>query len=167
MTHNGKLRPWRLWGCTAPLLVLLAGLMLVGDKGDLAAAEKDVKDLPADLARVPQDAFFVLTTRVAELWTSPAFKSVREELAKKFPGSMKEIEETLTREVGVGPADCERLTVIVEDERSGRTLFAVTATKAVEREALVKKLVPGGKEQEYQKQKLVASETKAVHMVND
>src|SRR5262249_46040304 len=111
MTHLGeRLRGVRLWSCAVPLLGLLVGIVLVGDKGDVTAAEKDAKDLPADIARVPQDAFFVFTCRLAELWTSPAAKSLRENLAKKFPEINKQAEEQMAHELGIGASECERVT---------------------------------------------------------
>src|SRR5262249_40721295 len=93
-------------------LLLLVGIGIaaaIGTDFSRAARQEAKPALPADLARVPADAFFVGSVRMADIWNSDAAKGVREQAKKTFPDLLAAFE----KELGVGVPDVERLTMVV------------------------------------------------------
>ncbi len=123
----------KLWGW---LVVLAGGLALVSEPGARGAA----KALPTDLARVPAKTAILVSVRPADLWAGDLGKGVRSGLGK-VEGSFV---AQLASELGGSPAETERLTIAVRDPRAG-ALFFVRRTKKFDREALLKKVLPGAR----------------------
>jgi hypothetical protein len=91
-------------GMSALCLLLAAG----PDPGRAEEEKKPAEALPADLARVPQNALMLLSVNAAGLWEHEAMREVR----KKMPREVGEVSGLVERELGVGPADIERLVVV-------------------------------------------------------
>jgi prepilin-type processing-associated H-X9-DG protein len=152
MTHNqiGKYYS-AIPGRAAWLLVGLLGLALlaaVGDNaGPSAGAEPKPDAAPTDLERVPRDAVFFATVRVADLWNSDAAKELRQMLTKEHPDVLQEIDQFL----GVRPADIERLTVLIPDlePRSHPFLVFLATTKPYDRSQVLKAAAPGAQEEKH------------------
>jgi hypothetical protein len=141
--------PWRrglAWG----LAVLVGAAVLLGapDGSDLAAQEKAKSALPADLALVPGEAFAFGTIRVADLWTDPATKELKDQLAKLNAEGFKEA----TTAVHVPPEEIERLTFVITKtpgpgDQGPVVVILVKTTKPYDKAKVLEHLLPGGKEQ--------------------
>jgi hypothetical protein len=126
--HLGKpsSRAWRFGWPGALALASLAALALwrgdVSTAGDNDLAKESVTVTP-ELAWVSPDAALFATIRPAALWNSTEGKILREQ----FPDLAKNIEEDVEREVGLKPAEIERLTLVMPDwQLSGRRRYPNT-----------------------------------------
>ncbi len=159
MTANG--RGWKTWGRAKAFLAALAaaGLWLA------AGPESRGRAAPAPAAEadaVPADGMAVFTAHFSELWNSPAFKGVREQLAKnpEFAGQM-------AKGMGVGPDDVERLTMVIPTvEGPPEGALVVTTVKPYDAEK-VAAVVPDGKEETVNGHKMRVAEGGAVGFLSD
>jgi hypothetical protein len=155
-----------LWRAGFVLLALLGvGLVISSrDTGARAAREEskaDKSDLPPDLARVPVEGVALTCIRVGDIWNSDALKELRQ---KK---EAAEVVQMLTAQLGVAPADIERLTVGVTDIRVDPLLFIAT-TKAYDRAKVLKAAFKDAKEEKVKDQVVfTGGKGKAIHFVND
>jgi hypothetical protein len=144
MRGTSILRPlaarWRLaaWG-----LLFILGLAIVLGKGEptgLVAAGDDAKAaLPADLARILPDSFFIASINIDVVWNSEAAKGIREKALKSFPDLFQEFEKL----VGVNITDIERITMVMDGIRqNAEPVFVVATKKAVEPERVLKAALP-------------------------
>jgi hypothetical protein len=121
----------KAWGWLAGLVVLVCGLVS-------RAQDNPAKALPADLARVPSKAVFVLSVRPADLWNGELGKGMRAGL-----GKMEEAVSTgIGGEVGLPPAELERLTVVVTETLNVAPLFFARTTKKFQKDKLLNRVVP-------------------------
>jgi hypothetical protein len=126
------------WVASSVVALLAAVLFAPHTPTPAAGQEAPANALPPELDRVPRDAAFVLSVRVAEFWGSDEARPLREVMAKQG-----EILRDLEQATGLGPADVERLTLIVPTvERGGPTTPAVLVTtgKAYDRTTILKGL---------------------------
>jgi prepilin-type processing-associated H-X9-DG protein len=161
----------RHWSWIAILVAVLTGVLwLAGPDGNGAADDKESgkTTLPADLDRVPRDAAFVVSVRVADLWKSPGSKAIREELAKGPGDVLKEIRNF----TGTTPEDLERVTIVFSDVTPGPAgppvLFFLATVKPFDKAKLLAEVAPRAKEEKRKGHTLyVADDGRAVHFIND
>jgi hypothetical protein len=140
------------------LVALAGGLALVSGPQAPGAA----KALPADLAKVPAKTTILVSLRPADLWATDLGKGLRSGLGK----GEGLLNSQMTNELGGSPAEVERLTIAVRDPRFG-ALFFVRRTKKFEREALLKKVVPGARKATHSGQDYWVSGRKAVALLGE
>jgi hypothetical protein len=123
--------------------------------------------LPADLDLVPRDGLGFLCLRVADVWqgeaNAPLRKTVEENpLLGIVLGEMK-------KATGLTPDDIERVVVIAPagDPKPPEPLVAVTASKPVNRDDVVKKLLQGAEEKKVGGKSFFTARGAAVHFVGD
>ena len=140
---------WRCGGVAALLLGALLLVLLTSEYPLPADAEAKNAALPADLAKIPSDAVFLVSGRIAELWSSDVVKSARQKLAKIDEGS-REFE----KKYGLSLTEIERMTLVIIDPPPGKEepLMFVRTTKPYERAKVA--AVRNAKEQQYKGQTL-------------
>lgn len=118
---------------------------------DKGAATQPGKELPhpsqaaPDLRLVPADALGFVSVRVADLWNSDPVKQVRSQLPPDMLQPVKEFEKN----VGLSPADVERITVVLlapPNEIETPLVMVVTA-KPYDAAKLRSVIAPDAKEQ--------------------
>jgi prepilin-type processing-associated H-X9-DG protein len=126
-----------IWGLLVTLgLALVAG---IGTDAGRAAREDTKSALPADLARVPSDAFFVSSVRMADIWNSVAAKGIRDQMKKTFPDLLADFEKWF----GFGVPDIERLTMVAHGIMGdSEPVFVVATVKPFDKERLLKTALP-------------------------
>jgi hypothetical protein len=145
---------WRGGGGAAVLLGALLLAFLTTQNSLPADAEEKAAALPSDLAKIPSDAFFLVSGRIAELWNSEVNKPVRQKLAKHMDEGAKEFE----KKYGLSLDEVERMTVVFMDPPHGgvEPLFFVRTTKPYERAKVIE--AGKAKEQPYKGQTLFVGE---------
>ncbi|HMF15133.1 MAG TPA: DUF1559 domain-containing protein, partial [Gemmataceae bacterium] len=130
---------WRL-ACGA--VAVLLGVLVIASSGESArqAAGQDAKPaLPADLARIPPDSFFIGSLNVSLVWNSDAAKGIRDKAGESFPDLLQEFEKL----IGVGIKDIERITMVSAGiGPDGEPFFVVGTKNAIEKERVLKKALP-------------------------
>jgi hypothetical protein len=140
--------------CAAAVLVGAVALALVRDGQPVSAQERGKGELPADLARVPRDAFVVASVRLADYWNSPGGKAVKEKLAKEAPEALEQFKKSF----GIGVDDVERITTVVAGPRSGEPLTFVGTARPLDRAKVRDAALPGAKEEKVKDQVVYVSE---------
>lgn len=121
---------WRGGGVACVLLAAVL-LALLSAESSQPAEEAKNPDLPPDLAKVPSDAAFLISGRIADLWNSGITKSVRQKLAKEINEAAGEFEKTF----GLPLQQVERLSMVnVNMEGPPQPLFFVGTTKEYKRD---------------------------------
>src|SRR5262249_39068255 len=149
---------WRLWGVA---VAMGAAFGAWGALPEGAAQKKEAakaEGLPADLARAPAKGMLMLSVRPADLWTSPLGKGIREKMGKAaaaLPAALKE-------EAGLGPADVERLTLVVRDPGARAPLLLVSAVEKVDRKAVLAAAVPRAKVVDYNQKEIHTDRRRAL-----
>ena len=142
---------WNRWRGAGVACVLLGTLllMLLNTENSLPADdEAKAAALPPDLAKVPSDAVFLVSGRVADLWNSDLKKSVRQKLAKEMIEGTREFE----KKFGLPLDQVERLTLAMMNVRGPEEpLLFVGMTKAYDRDKVVA-AGEKGKEEKYKGQ---------------
>jgi prepilin-type processing-associated H-X9-DG protein len=119
------------------------------------------------LDKVPRDAAFFLSARLADLWGSDVTKEARQVLAKENPDALKEIRKA----IGAAPEEIERFTVFVSDIRPtgpSQPLFLITTVKPYDKAKLLETVVPKAKEEKRKDKVLYTAENgQAVSLIND
>lgn len=101
---------WRGRGAAAMLLGALLLGVLTTENFLPADDEAKATDLPADLAKIPSDAAFVLSGRVADLWGNELLKPALEKYKKEVDeGPLKEFQEKF----GLSVDQIERMTLLI------------------------------------------------------
>src|SRR5262249_15512732 len=100
------------WGGISGV-VLCAGLLAwLAGRAELSAQDQPASPqkaaLPPDLERVPADAAFLVSVRVADVWNSDPVKALREQKAQELAEGSK----AFVKEVGVEPGEMERATLV-------------------------------------------------------
>ncbi len=138
------------WG----VAVLLGAAALIGtrDGSDVSAKDEPAanKNLPADVALIPGNAFAFVTVRVADLWNDPGTKGLREEFAKEHPDEYKAVAGM----VSVAPADVERITFVITktpapNDPGPIVAVLVKTTRPYDRKKVLEDLLPEGKEEKH------------------
>ncbi|HEY7427397.1 MAG TPA: DUF1559 domain-containing protein [Gemmataceae bacterium] len=145
---------WSRWRGVGAVVVLLGALLtaLLTSETPLPAREEaKTPALPSDLAKVPSDAVFILSGRVADLWNSDLAKPVRQKLAKEIGEETHKSEERF----GLRLDQVERFTMVIMKLEGPREeiypRFFVGTTKAYDRD----KVIAAGekaKEEKYKEQ---------------
>jgi prepilin-type processing-associated H-X9-DG protein len=104
--------------------------------------------LPPELEHVPADAAFFVSLRVADLWNSDAIKALRQQKEQELAEGLKKFE----KEVGVGPGDMERATVVMSNFKSRGPVIFITTTKPYDRAKILATTVPGAKAEKHAEQ---------------
>jgi hypothetical protein len=120
-------REWNRWRVGGAAVVLLFALLLpLLSTENVRPADDGAKTaLPADLAKIPSDALFVASGRLAEVWSGDIVKPVREKYKKEIDEAPKEFKKRF----GLSLEQIERMTVVVLDPPPARgepLLFAHT-----------------------------------------
>ncbi len=134
-------------GLAGALAVGLGALALLapGGREELAADERPAKEaLPADLALVPASGMVFASINVGALWNSDVGKTVRDKLGKDVGLMVKGAKD----ELGVGPGDIERLSMVVVEPRTEPLRFVRTRA-AYDRRKVREAVLPGGSEEKY------------------
>jgi hypothetical protein len=124
---------WRGVVAAAVLLGALLAVLFTSETPLPAREEAKTTALPPDLAKVPSDAVFVLSGRVADLWNSEFTKFVREKLTKE-----KDALGEFEKKFGLPLDQVERMTMAVLGP-IGPTepLVFVGTTKAYDRDKVI------------------------------
>jgi hypothetical protein len=95
---------------------------------------------------VPTDSFFLLSVRIADLWSGELIEPVRKKVGK----DLDEITHEFATRFGLPPEQIERLTIVIVNPPTGPTepLLFVRTTKAYNRDKLIEK-VSGKKAKAY------------------
>jgi hypothetical protein len=145
-------RKWMRRAAAALLLAMLAALVWRAERS--AADEKAAKDrLPVDLARVPAGSLALVSVRLADVWATPLATTMRGKLGKDFAAKVKGIET----QTGMAASDVERATVVIKDLPGASQLLFVATRKAFDRKKVFAFTVPGGKEEKYGDETIVAN----------
>lgn len=149
-----RLARWKEGGVAALLLGALFLTFLSTENSLSADAEAKTPTLPSDLAKIPGDAIFLASGRIAELWNSDLNKSVRQKLAKE----MKEGASEFEKNYGLPLDEVERMTLVIMDPPPGREepMMFVRTTKPYERAKVT--AVKKAKEQQYKGQTIFVGE---------
>jgi hypothetical protein len=140
------LRRWRGAGAAAVLLSALLAVLLTTETPLPARDDAKAAALPRDLAKVPTDAVFLISGRVADLWNSEVAKPVRAKLAKEIEEGTRAFE----RSFGLPLEKVERLTMVMMDVRGpAEPLLFLRTTEAYNRD----KLIAAGEEAKEEKYK--------------
>jgi prepilin-type processing-associated H-X9-DG protein len=150
---------------------LAGGLLLAGwdGAGGLSARDgakpADKEALPPDLARVPPDAVALVSSRLADLWDSDGGREVRRKYAKEMDKGVREFE----KDMGVTPAQVERLTMVLEGvQGGGEPLLTLATAKPYDRAKVLGALGPGAKEVKHKGQTYhVGAKDRAVFLIGD
>jgi hypothetical protein len=156
------MRSWT-WGVVGAVLVVGAGVAFLGGCGTYALAQKAEAKPPADLARIPAKGVFLVSVRPADLWEGELAKGVRAKLGKTEEELAKEVE----REMGLPPAALERLTFVLAQPRANDPVLFARANRALDRRAFLKKLIPGGKDEQHDGHDYFAGERRAAVMLGE
>ncbi len=129
------LKRWRAGGMASVLSGAFLLALLTADNALPARDEAKPTALPSDLAKVPSDCFFLLSVRVADLWSGELVKPVRQKLTKDLDEAAREFEKRL----GLPPEQVERLTIVIVDPPTGSSepLLFVRTTKPYERAKVI------------------------------
>jgi hypothetical protein len=120
----------------------ILGLALIAGSGQPAGQENKTA-LPADLARIPPDAFLVESFQIDAFWNSAAFKKVRGKALEQFPSLLEEFEKA----VGAGIADLERVTLVMLDvKQNSEPIYLFFTKQAYDKERVLKTVLPESKE---------------------
>jgi prepilin-type processing-associated H-X9-DG protein len=135
--------------------VLLATLAALAWQGGRSAAEDKAgkETLPADLARVPARSLALLSVRLGDLWVTPLGTTIQGKVGKEFTEKVKEIET----KTGMSAKDVERATVVFKNPPDAPPLLFLAMRKAFDRKKLFAFTVPGGKEEKYGDETIVAN----------
>lgn len=140
------LRRWRGAGAAAVLMGVLFAALIAIQTPLPARDEAKASALPPDLAKVPTDAVFLVSGRVADLWNSEVAKPVRAKLAKEIEEGTREFE----RSFGLPLEKVERLTMVVMNVMGpAEPLLFLRTTEAYNRD----KLIAAGEEAKEEKYK--------------
>jgi hypothetical protein len=137
-----KQSPWLWIGLAAGFLLLIGGaigayFLFFGGK------------ISSDMALVPGDAQAFVTVRVGDVWNLDVTQSI----VKQAPEG-RELAHKAEMEFGIGPADVERMTLVMMDLQKQPSFAIVAAKKALDRQKLLAKAGDaGGKEIEYKGKK--------------
>ncbi len=123
---------WRNGGVAAVLFSALLWTLLTA--GNSVPAPVPVT-LPADLAKVPSDAVFLASIRLADLWNGDFSRSVRQKYDKEInEGASREFENKF----GVPINQVERLTLVgLKVIAPAELLFFVGTVKAYDRDRVI------------------------------
>jgi prepilin-type processing-associated H-X9-DG protein len=146
----------RSWLRGAVLAGLLAGLAVLGWQGARSAADEEGKKgaLPIDLVRVPARSLALVSVRFADVWATPLAESVRSKLDKDQLAKIKEVEA----KTGLSATDFERATVVMKNSPDAPPLLFLATRKPFDRKKMFALTVPGGKEEKYGEETIVANE---------
>ncbi len=120
-------------------------------------------ELPADLARVPADAYLLQSFRLGELWAGDAGKAVRAVAGKDYPQLLKDAEAAL----GSPPEAVERLTLVFVGLQGAEPMIFVSTAKPVDRPKVIASAAPGAAEEKRKGQTLHATDKKAVYFLGE
>jgi hypothetical protein len=118
--------------------VLLAGPVRAGDKGAL----------PDDLKLVSGTGGGFISLRVADLLKSATGKTLLQKMAQMEP--KVEIEKEMAREIGIAPAQVERITVLLPELLLSEPVIVFRSTQAVDREKMFTNLLNRPQKKEHQ-----------------
>ncbi|HEY7427396.1 MAG TPA: DUF1559 domain-containing protein [Gemmataceae bacterium] len=128
---------WSRWRGTAAVVVLLGALLtvlLTSETPLPADQEAKTPALPSDLAKIPSDAVFLASGRIADLWNSEFTKPVRQKLAKEMNEGARDFE----MKFGLPVDQVERMTMVVLEERGrGEPLLFVRTAKPYDRDKVI------------------------------
>jgi hypothetical protein len=130
--------------------MLLAALLLalLSTENSGPAEEAKTAALPPDLAKIPSDAVFIASGRVADLWDNDINKSVRQKLGKEMNEAAGEFEKRF----GLPMDQVERLSlVILQIQGPPEPLFFVGTTKEYNRDNVLS-AVAARKQEKYNQQ---------------
>lgn len=115
----------RMWAVVGLALFLAAGgPARTGDQGAL----------PADLKLVSGKGGGFVSVRVADLLKSARGKELLQKLAKMEP--KVDIDKEMTRELGVGPTQMERVTVLLGEATETEPVVVFRTTRAIDRDKM-------------------------------
>jgi hypothetical protein len=148
--------------------VLAAALVLLGGVDSPAEDAPAKGALPADLDLVPREAAGFWSIRVADLWTSDPGKSLRQQVAKKDPEFVKQVEAM----VGVDPSEVERLTFVMTrvpqpNEQGVPFAVLVATTRPYDKAKVLEALLPESREAKHKGKAYHASGDAALFPVSD
>jgi Protein of unknown function (DUF1559) len=148
-------------------LVLGVAVGAWGALPDGAAEEKKeaakAGGLPDDLSRAPAKGMLMVSLRPAELWNSELGKGMRDKMGKDVAA----LTGAIKGEVGLAPADVERLTIVLRDPGARAPLVLVRAVKKADRKAVVAAAVPGAKAEKYGQHELHVGSRKALVFLSE
>ena len=112
------LREWKRWrvgGIVAALTAsLVAALLTVEDARPADEAPKE-KALPTDLAKIPSDALFAVSLRIAEVWSGDLPKALREKHTKEIGFILEQFQKYTCLPL----EQMERMTMVLLDPPPG------------------------------------------------
>jgi hypothetical protein len=159
-----------------PLILAALALLVVAGGAGLAywllqpSSDKSLRDGARtaeanELDWVPRNAVGFVSMRVGGWWASPLGRQMEPAINQAAPGWDKEME----KEVGLKPADLERVTFVVLDAQGEKMWAAVATRSPYDRDKLLHGLAPDAKELQHQGKSIYRSERDqtAVHLVND
>lgn len=125
--------------------------------------------LPEDLAAVPPDALAFIHVRVADLLNNP---SVRYVLRQTDPKMVEAAHRQMEQEIGLKVTDIDRATVVFilhpqQFRRGPEPLFLVQTREPINRERLLKSVVPEGQKEEGTGVYSSPARTTAVRFISD
>jgi hypothetical protein len=124
-------------------------LLLIVPAGNAAPIRDPKTPAVEDLALVPADAQMVMIVRVAEMWKSDLVK----EITKLFPATPDNPLTQLEKEIGLLPADIERVTLLVDsviDNKRQKEAIIVLTNKRIDEKKVLESFAKrsGGKAEE-------------------
>jgi len=130
------------WGPASGWAAVVLGLVMLAGSGEPAArvtAQEAKPALPADLARIPPDSFFIGSLNVSGIWNSAAAKGIREKAPAAFPDMFQEWDKL----IGVGIPEIERITMVSAGmQPGGEPLFVIGTKNTIEKERVLQKALP-------------------------
>lgn len=142
-------RKARRSGSAMPWILAVGGVLLLvglGVGGYFIFAKKSPKDggdgggssdpSVATLQYVPGDAQGFVSVRVADIWNSPLGQEAQKKMKKSMPG--KDPNEEIVKEMGILPADIERLTFVAVDAQKEVMWIIVATNKPYDKDKILK-----------------------------
>jgi prepilin-type processing-associated H-X9-DG protein len=121
------------------VLLGLAIAAVDGERTGHATAQENKQALPADLARIPPDSFFIGSLNVSGIWNSGLAKDIREKAAVRFPEFFQEVEKF----IGVDIQNVERITLVSAGIGPDSEPVGVIGTKnAIDKDRALKLALP-------------------------
>jgi hypothetical protein len=156
------------WGGIGTIILCIGLLAWFTGHSGLSAQDQPALPqktaLPPDLERVPADAALLVSGRVADVWNSDPVKMLRQQKAQEITEGLKAEE----KEIGVGPEEMERATLVVTHFKAEGPILFVTTIKPYDRAKILSTVLPGVKAEKRMEQIFFVSDNnRAVFFVND
>ncbi len=148
-------------GVACVLLGAFLLALLMADNTLPAREDAKPASLPSDLAKIPSDAAFLQSMRIADLWDDELVKPIRQKLVKEFGEAIRDVE----KKYGLSADRVERLTLVILDPQPGGSeLMFVHTTKPFDHT----KVLADKKEQKYKEQTFYSADKEfAVYPLDD